>query len=122
MLYWNPENKRNLNKSVKEVNKHLINFKNEAIQDYLLSLLATQGTDYSLWKYTKRLRNTELPPPPFSNGKGKCLCECLSLVFVCYLVDVTGGTEQAINLAFNGQNWMAAPGPYCTFQEIKKKH
>lgn len=42
-----------------------MNTKNEAIQDYLLSLIATQATDYSLWKYTKRLRNTELPPLPF---------------------------------------------------------
>lgn len=32
--------------------------KYEAIQKYISSLLATQPTDYSLWKVTKRIKNT----------------------------------------------------------------
>ncbi|XP_018377267.1 PREDICTED: RNA-directed DNA polymerase from mobile element jockey-like [Trachymyrmex cornetzi] len=44
---------------------------NDNIQDYLRTLSPTQGTDYSLWKATKRLKQPQIPVLPLRLPDGK---------------------------------------------------
>lgn len=48
------KDKIKLNKATKELKILLQNEKNLAIQKYLENLTATETTDYSLWKATKK--------------------------------------------------------------------
>ena len=59
-----PQDKAALNKAVKELKQLLHDEKQQAIQAYLASLSATEATDYSLWKATKRLKQPQTPTPP----------------------------------------------------------
>jgi ribosomal protein L4 len=52
-----------LNTKTKELRKLLQKLKNESIQVYLKGLIATEITDYSLFKATRRLKR----PPGTSN-------------------------------------------------------
>ncbi|XP_011063431.1 PREDICTED: RNA-directed DNA polymerase from mobile element jockey-like [Acromyrmex echinatior] len=51
-----PEIKTKLNRATKHLQKLLNYEKNQRTQEYLQNLGATQATDYSLWKATKRLK------------------------------------------------------------------
>ena len=58
--------------------------KQKAIQTYFESLKATEATEYSLRKATKRLKRSQTPIPQYGQkgyAKGKCtdrsLCKCL---------------------------------------------
>jgi hypothetical protein len=59
-----PQDKVKLNKAVKELKQLLKDEKQKAIQTYLENLTATESTEYSLWKTTKRLKRPQTPPPP----------------------------------------------------------
>lgn len=50
------EDKRNFNKSIRDLKKLIFNMKNHSIQEYLQSLSPTETTDYSLWRATKKLK------------------------------------------------------------------
>jgi 2-phosphoglycerate kinase len=43
--------------------KQLQDEKQKAIQTHLESLTATEATEYSLWKATKKLKRPQTPPP-----------------------------------------------------------
>jgi len=59
-----PQDKAKLNEAVK-VLKHLLNDqKQKAIQTYLESLSATEVTEYSLCKATKKLKRPQTPISP----------------------------------------------------------
>jgi len=57
-----PQDKAAFNKAVKELKQLLYEEKQQAIQTYLSTLSATEATDYSLWKATKRLKQPQTPP------------------------------------------------------------
>lgn len=56
--------KTKLNKVTKELKILLQNEKNLAIQKYLENLTATETTDYSLWKATKKIKQPQKSIPP----------------------------------------------------------
>ncbi len=65
-----PSNKKSLNAITKEV-KHLIqNHSNEDFNNYISGLLPGDGTNYSLWKATKRLKRPIAPSPVIKKTDG----------------------------------------------------
>lgn len=66
-----PIDKMRLNKATKEIKTLLNNVKNESLQNYLLNLSATEVSDYSLWRATKKLKRPQqhIPPVKRSNGE-----------------------------------------------------
>ena len=66
-----PQDKGKLNKAVKELKQLLNDQKQEAIQTYLEGLTATEATEYSLWKATKRLKRPQIPIHPLRSKEGE---------------------------------------------------
>ena len=66
-----PQDKAALNKAIKELKQLLHEEKQQAIQTYLANLTATDATDYSLWKATKRLKQPQTPIPPLRTSGGE---------------------------------------------------
>lgn len=64
------EDKRKLNKAVKQLKELLLNEKNQSIQEYLSRLSPTENTDYSLWKATKKLKQPQQHIPPIRKSDG----------------------------------------------------
>lgn len=62
--------KTKLNKTIKEVRVMLNNEKEQAIEHYLRGLSATEATDYSLWKATKKLKRPRVPNPSICMENG----------------------------------------------------
>jgi hypothetical protein len=63
--------KTRLNRITKELKRLLNNLKNDSIQNYLKNLSATNATNYSLWKATKRLKQPQAPIHPIKlNERG----------------------------------------------------
>jgi len=59
-----PEMKTKLNKAIKEIQTMLKDEKEQVIEHYLKGLSATEITDYSLWKATKRLKRPQISNSP----------------------------------------------------------
>jgi aspartate aminotransferase-like enzyme len=57
------QKKAAFNKAVKELKKLFYEENQQAIQTYSSTLSAMEATDYSLWKATKRLKQTQTPIP-----------------------------------------------------------
>lgn len=66
-----PNDKTLLNQASKQLKNQLNMLKNESIQDYLSNLSATEASDYSLWKATRKLKNPQLTIPPIRDEFGK---------------------------------------------------
>lgn len=62
--------KLNLNRAIKDLKISLFNEKNEGIQNYLQNLSATEKTQYSLWKATKKIKQPTVYNSPIQNEKG----------------------------------------------------
>jgi len=65
-----PEMKTKLNRAIKEIQTMLKDEKEQAIKHYLKGLSATETTDYSLWKATKRLKRPQISNPPIRTPEG----------------------------------------------------
>lgn len=65
-----PEIKTKLNKTIKEIRDTLKNEKEQAIEHYLKGLSATEATDYSLWKATRKLKRPQISNPPIRKENG----------------------------------------------------
>ena len=65
-----PQDKATLNKAVRELKQLLNDHKQKAIQTYLEGLTATDASDYSLWKATKRLQRPQTQIPPLRTTRG----------------------------------------------------
>jgi hypothetical protein len=61
------ENKRKLNKAIKELKDWIQEEQNRGIQEYLESRRSTDATEYSLWKATRRLKRPQKHNPPIKN-------------------------------------------------------
>lgn len=66
----NAINKTNLNRAVRNLKRLLDNNKNEGVTTYLKQLTATDETNYSLWKATKRLNQPKESIPPLQKNDG----------------------------------------------------
>lgn len=69
-----PADKKNLNRAIKDLKKILSDVNNSEINMYLSSLTATQATEYSLWKATKKLHNQTVHSPPLRTDDGNWAC------------------------------------------------
>ena len=69
--FRSPQDKAKLNKAATELKQLLLDHKQQAIQTYLESLSASEATDYSLWKATKRLKRPQIPIPPLRTAGGE---------------------------------------------------
>jgi hypothetical protein len=69
--YRLPADKTKLNRATKELRNTLEQLKNESIHEYLINLTATKATDYSLWKATRKMNNSQTHIPPIRLADGK---------------------------------------------------
>lgn len=58
-------------KNIKKLKCILTEIKKQALQGYLENVMATKDTDYSLWKITKKLKNTHQQSPPLRTNTGE---------------------------------------------------
>jgi hypothetical protein len=65
-----PQDKAIFNKATHELKLLLNNLKQQAIQSYLESLTATEATEYSICKATKRLNRPQTHIPPLRTAAG----------------------------------------------------
>jgi hypothetical protein len=65
-----PESKRLLNTATLELKQLLNTKKNDSIQTFLQGLTATDSTDYSLWKVTKKIKQITQSSPPLTTPQG----------------------------------------------------
>ena len=65
-----PQDKAIFNKATHELKLLLNDLKQQAIQSYLETLTATEATEYSLWKATKRLNRPQTHIPPLRTAAG----------------------------------------------------
>ena len=65
-----PQDKAIFNKSTHELKLLLNDLKQQAIQSYPETLTATEATEYSLWKATKRLNRPQTHIPPLRTAAG----------------------------------------------------
>jgi len=65
-----PQDKAIFNKATHELKLLLNDLKQQAIQSYLETLTATEATEHSLWKATKRLNRPQTHTPPLLTAAG----------------------------------------------------
>jgi hypothetical protein len=63
-----PEDKLRYNEAARKLKDRIKRIKEETFQTYLQGLTATADTDYSLWKATKPLKQTDITHPPIRNA------------------------------------------------------
>ena len=63
-------NKNKLNKAIKDLKKCIYTEKNQYFKNYLENLSATENTDYSLWKATKKINQPQQFAPPIKKSDG----------------------------------------------------
>lgn len=65
-----PGDKANFNRAAQNLKRLLYDIKNQWFEEYTQSLTATEATDYSLWKATKRLKQPMVPNSPILKSDG----------------------------------------------------
>lgn len=124
-----PEDKKKLNKAIKNLKSILINFKNAATKKYVEKLTATEATDYSLWKATSKLNRTQthIPPIKMANGKWSrtdkekvmCFADHLYSTFSPYPADCTSTEEDEISTFLDSPLQMSLPIKKFSIHEVK---
>lgn len=114
-----PEHKQRLNKLTKELTKTLSDLKNERIKEYLESLTATEATDYSLWKATRKLKRPQQRNPPIRDDdnqwarndkqKAELFAKHLEKVFTPLPPAVPPEEDNAITRYLESPNQLAPP-------------
>lgn len=66
-----PPDKTKLNKATKRLKEMISQTKNKGIQLYLENLSASEASDYSLWKATKKLKSPQVSIPPIKDENNK---------------------------------------------------
>jgi hypothetical protein len=107
------------NKAANELKQLLNDQKQKFIQTYLEILTATEATEYSLWKATKRLQRPETPilPPrterrewaKSDTQKGNVLADHFANVFKPYNSDIPEDEEREILHALETPGLLATP-------------
>jgi hypothetical protein len=124
-----PQDKANLNKPVKELKQLLNDEKQKVIQTYLESLTATEGTEYSLWKATKRLKWPQTLNPPLRTDKrewansdtqkANVLAEHFANVFKPYNSEMTKEEEKEILHALETPGQLETPVKKFKLAEVR---
>ncbi len=69
-LQRSPDLKSRLNKAIKALRTALQNDQNTRLDNYLHDISATEATDYSLWKVTKKMKRPTIMCPPIRKEDG----------------------------------------------------
>jgi len=95
-LHRSPALKAKLNKAIKNLKKALLQESDEGFQNYLDGLTATESTDYSLWKATRKLKRPTLSYSPIRHPDGNWARSDAdkAIVFAEYLSKVFTPNEQ----------------------------
>lgn len=123
-----PELKSKLNKAIKSLRKLLHTEANDNVQNYLRTLGPTQGTDYSIWKATKRLKQPQISFPPLrsSDGEWARSAEEKAEIFAQHLTEVFTPhpgevqTEDEIHQVLNETYQMELPLKKIKMHEVIK--
>ena len=110
--------------------KQLLNdHKLKAIQTYLESLTATEATEYSLWKATKKLQWPQTPITPLRTAgvewaksdmqKANVLADHFANVFKPYNSEMPGDEEQEILHALETPSQLATPVKTFKLPEVR---
>lgn len=123
-----PHDKAKLNKATKQLKLLIHNEKNKSIEDYLKNLTATEATDYSLWKATRKIKNPQQPIPPIrtsdgnwaksSKDKAKLFAEHLTKVFTPLPQEASKNEEDVINHYLKAPLQMEMPIKKITTKEV----
>lgn len=124
-----PSDKNKLNTATRNLKNLLQRLKDESIQNYLEGLCATEATDYSLWKATKRIGRPIKPIPPIrkENGewarsdaeKAATFANHLAKVFQPYPQEITDEEETEIRDYLEAPFQMSPPIKKITIAEVK---
>ncbi|KMQ86419.1 reverse transcriptase [Lasius niger] len=125
-----PELKAKLNKAVKEIRAMLTNEKKQAIDNYLINLGATEATDYSLWKATKKLKQPQISISPIRTESGKwaksneekaeLFANNLNKVFAPNLREIPPEEEEEIHQSLKSDYQPGQPIKKFNIKEIEK--
>jgi len=123
------EDKRKLNKAIKQLKQLLCKIKNQSIQEYLSQLSATENTDYSLWKATRYLKQPLQHNPPIRKNDGywarsnaekaELFAEHLEKVFQPYPSEITEQEDRSILTSLDSPSQMDLTIKKFSFTEIK---
>lgn len=122
-----PSDKKLLNQVTKQLKNQLNRHKNESIEDYLSNLSATEATDYSLWKATRKLKNPQITIPPIRDVSGNWARSNKekALVFANHLEkvfqpipDTTNQDEQEIHQFLEAPHQLQLPPRNFTITEV----
>lgn len=123
----NPLAKRHFNTAAQKLKRLLFTYKNDSTQTYLENLTATDSTDYSLWKATKKLTNqiNNVPPIKRPNGSWAKSDAEKSETFACHLAEVfqpfpSEQNGQDIKDFLDSPFQMSRPIPAITLHEVKE--
>ena len=124
-----PSDKNKLNIETRNLKNLLQRLKNESIQNYLQGLSATEATDYSLWKATKRIGRPIKPMPPIRKENGEwarndtekavAFAEHLAKVFRPHPQETTNEEEKEIHDYLETPHQMSPPIKKITMAEVK---
>lgn len=121
--------KKKFNKSAKELKQLLMQIKNQSIQEYLSSLSASEATDYSLWKATRKLKRPQVSLPPIkdqndkwarsSTEKATAFANHLVKVFEPHNIDTAADHRREMQEFLNAPYQMDPPIKNISLTEIK---
>ena len=124
-----PADKLKLNRASKLIKQLLEDLRTSSVQDYLQQLTATQATDYSLWKATKRMKQPQPHIPPILNSAGqwarsdeekaKCFAEHLEKVFTPFTSSISTDDEKEIENFLKAPFQLDLPVKNIKFSEVK---
>lgn len=130
-LSRDPIDKKNLNKATKKLKKLIYDYNNNNIQNNLKNLTATQATEYSLWKITKKLKRppTQIPPikkadnqwAKSDNERAETFAEHLASVFTSWpAIQSPSDHENMIAEFLESPLPMSLPINNFSFTEVQK--
>lgn len=124
-----PFNKAKLNQATNRLKNMLKEIKNLALQNYLENLTATEVTDYSLWRATRKIKKTNLPIPPIrktdnswarsDKEKADTFAEHLSNVFKPHESTITQTEENEISEFLVSAHQLSLPIKSFHFTDIE---
>uniref|UniRef100_A0A1B0CFJ6 Uncharacterized protein n=1 Tax=Lutzomyia longipalpis TaxID=7200 RepID=A0A1B0CFJ6_LUTLO len=100
-----PGDKTLFNRASKAVSRILTRHKNNGIQEYLQNLSATEASDYSLWRATKKVNRSQKSVPPIRTPSGEWAknCEEKATVFANHLVQIFTPNPTSGDMSFEGE-------------------
>lgn len=106
-----PGDKANFNRAAQNLKRLLYDTKNQWFGEYTQSLTATEASDYSLWKATKRLKRPKVPISPILKPDGSWAKSNVekSETFAQYFANVFKPNAASVNNEQEIQGFLESP-------------